>query len=294
MDRRRFLTASCGAAIAASLRVRPSVSSSIVRPTGWGVCVPYQLVAQHGSWIAERELDILQPDAWHSYSIAPVCDHLGFVPVIYSDRLFDRDAVRQRMLEYPGETWMLFNEPERPEQAAMAPDRAVDVTMDFLRLAWETNTPMQWAGPGIATGMLDCSGIDWMTRYMRGDDTRPGLRLRGISRPTYWQVHCYRSPSLARFRSSWSAWQDWYAVYGCGAPIILSEACAEDAPLAEQVAVMRECRSLLDQGSVAGVFWFSTHASFDTGWTNAALCSVDVSSQRVSLTELGRRWQESR
>lgn len=259
-----------------------------IRPRGWGVCVPAQEWARYGVWMLDGVLGTLQPTGWHSWGIWPLSDASGRMPMVFSDRWFDRSATRSYLVENPGCEWLLFNEPELPAQANMTPQHAVDVTMEFIDMARETGMEWQWMAPSVT---LDTShdGLDWLTEYMT-----IMRRKMGIMRPASWGIHPYTCNSVARLGQSMRKWWDWYEVWGSGAPTIITEVCAEDAPIVVQMAVMDECAAMLQRKEVLGVFWFAAcqSESDNSPWQHYALTTLDTDAQTVTLTDLGRHWKE--
>ena len=260
------------------------------RPTGWNVCIPREIVGER-PWVLEQEIALLGPDHWLDWSHTPIIEYpnelSGFTPMLWNGDYVGSTTTWLRMKRQPGETWLLFNEPERPEQANMTPTAARIATQAFLRTAWAVGEEFQWAAPGISINMHDFSGLEWATEYIRQ------LRRRGISRPSYWHVHAYRSTTVEQLREAWSTWLEWYTTWGGSAPVVLSEVCAEN--VLDQRPIMDECREMLrrgENGGVVGVYWFATH--LDTLWPNARLCTIDLNVETVALTALGEYWKSLR
>ena len=244
--------------------------TEILRPTGWNVCV----APQDGVSACNAALGLLSPGVFQAYGLWQAIAGPR-IPVIYSDQLFDRAAVRSWLETCGPATWMLPNEPELPEQANMTVAQGVDLTLEFIDLARSVGNRFQWCAPSVT---MTAAGRAWLTEYasiMR--------QYKGIHRPAYWCIHPYPSGNLAKSRQSWAAWRSWAATWAAGAPVVISEVCAENSPLADQVAVMNECRAMLTRGEVAGVFWFIATTG-TASWNNAALTNDGA------LTALGARW----
>jgi hypothetical protein len=256
----------------------------MIRPHGWCVCIDRQYPEKYGLWIAERQLALLNPAHWLDWHHTPIIDDPRHVPMMWNGGALASGDVARRMKSVSAQTWLLFNEPERPEQANMNPSMARRQTQAFLRMAWEDDNEFQWTSPAVSVNMQDFDGLAWLTEYVRQ------LRRRGISRPSYWNIHLYHSETRARLEHAWEAWAKWYEVWGSGAPVIVSEVCAENQPYKDQAAVMNGCHDLLRNGDVSGVFWFVGHA--ENGWTNCSLCAVDLDALTVALTPLGEHWLE--
>ncbi len=252
------------------------------RPQGWGVGIPPETLP--GTWAGQAVLDLLQPAWFYNWQPDPVGERAGsvFVPMVWDGTLDTRHA--SRLEDHPGETWLFMNEPERPEQANTDPATAADLTRDFLRMAWDEGGEFQWCAPGVAVNMDDHDGLAWATEYVQD------IRRRGISRPSYWHVHCYRSTTAAQFWQGWGNWRLWYEVWGVGAPVVISEVCAEAASYANQTAVMLAVDSLLQSGEVTAAAWFSSHKSDVSQWPQSTLTTIDAVAQTVALTPLGQHF----
>lgn len=89
-------------------------------------------------------------------------------------------------------------------------------------------------------------------------------------------------------------WWEWHAIWGSDAPTIITEVCAEDAPVARQIAVMDECAAMLQRKEVAGVMWASAYKGTSDGvpWQHYHLAVLDHDARIVTLSDLGRRWKE--
>lgn len=263
-------------------------TGGFLRPRGWGVCVPPQEWAEYGAWVIDGVIAALQPKRWHSWGIWPSGGLAGRVPAVFSDQYFDRDATRQYLADNPACEWMLFNEPDLPQQANMSPEQAVDVTLEFIDMAREVGNEFQWMAPSVTLDTVH-NGLEWLTEYMS-----IMRRRKGIMRPSSWAVHPYTCNSVARLRQSMRNWWNWYEIWGSGADTIITEVCAEDAPLSVQMAVMDECAAMLHSKEVAGVFWFAAYKGISDGapWQHYPLTVLHPETQTVTLTELGRRWKE--
>lgn len=252
---------------------------SFIRPTGWGLCIPLELVREHGDWIVEAELALFEPDCWMNWHYQPHAqDASRFIPMLWSPASYQTQGLTSVLSAHPDATWLLWNEPDHRLQANMTPRQAFDATLDFLRAQWDLGHEFQWAAPGV-----QLCNLDWLTEYVRL------LRRHGVSRPSYWHIHSYSSNTLDTFRAGWRAWERWYTQWGVETPVVLSEACAEARLLDQQRLVMDECRQLLSRERVVGVMWFASHLG-SIGWTDYPLATVDPLSRTVGLTDLGRHW----
>ena len=256
--------------------------TALLRPKGWGFGMPLE-TAGASTWILQKELDTFSPKWYMNWSQEHIVSKPGCV---FTPMTWDASDVSiiARMQSNPGETWLLFNEPERPEQNNKLPSIAANETRVFLENAWNANVEFQWAAAGVGPGTTDYDGLAWMTEYVQD------LRRKGISRPNYWQFHGYQSKNVAEFDATWSKIMAWYNVWGSGAPIIISEVCAEGNDLYNQKQVMNRVNTLLATGQIVAASWFSSHASAVANWTNACLATFNVNNQTITKTALGNHW----
>lgn len=254
------------------------------QPYGWNVCVPRETT--QGAWQVEQELALLKPDRWMDWHYQPLADAPNFTPMVWGPPL-DVAAIQARMLAYPGECWMLMNEPENDWQARLNPAQAVDLTRQFLRAGWDVDAEFNWCAPNCAVNMYPDDEA-WPKEYMRL------LRLGGINRPSVYGIHGYHSTDRRMVQVLWRKVEQWRGSKGWmgqDAPIVITEACAENEPYAAQVEVMDELFVLLKRGAVKGVYWFSTHAAGVSVWPNACLTEFDPNTPNtVRLTALGKHW----
>ena len=255
--------------------------------SGWGVGVPQKAISEHGTWVRERALAVLQPGCWaHWYTLphdAPFQTD-GYLPMAYSAQWFNPGVATRRMATYPEETWLMLNEPERPDQGSMTPAQAVDFYEAFQAIAPPT---LRYTAPGVAVGLLDYDGVAWLTAW------RDGMQQRGLSMPRLWNIHMYPSGNLAECQRTWDRWQQWHAQHGDGKPIIISELCADVAPYSDQVAVMNWGRDRLAAEDVTAVLWYSAYLGLPPAshWPQCALATIDPPTRRVLTTPLGEHWQ---
>ena len=261
----------------------------MIRPLGWSVCVPRETV-QGRLWIPEQELNILRPDHWLDWSYEPIVEHPGYTPMMWSGEPSTMSGVVKRVKEHPGETVLLFNEPDREDQADTPETVARRQTQQLLTALWADDmedVEFQLAAPGVAINMLNekgINGLEWAEEYMR----QMRRRVVGMS---YIHIHSYRGNSIEQLTSAWLAFQKWYRVWGGAKPVVISEVCAENIP--DQRRVLDWLRNLLylgEDGGVVGVYWFSTHPSNVCFWPNACLCEVNEEGTAMQLTDLGKHW----
>lgn len=264
----------------------PLVAHSSGRKFGWGVCIPVQLTYAY-PWLAEAELALLDPSCYLNYGPAPRATRDGckFYPMVYNDQWWSRPESAARMSSST-DTWLFLNEPERPDQANHTPAQGVALYNELCAQRNALSPDSAVAAPGISVRMPDYDGLAWLARFM--------AEVPVPEWPAFFHVHLYRQGSLDDFNSSWRAWKSWQQANAPGVPVILSETCAENAPVAVQKQVMYQARSLLE-AEVSAVFWFHTHRQpSPPTWPNPALCSVNAAAKTVSLTELGSYWMSLR
>ena len=253
----------------------------MIRPTGWGVCIqPQGMTSERAAAIVAA----LEPRWYHNWSLEPFdgVDVTPFVPLMWDGLRRMTPVFKRALTELPGHTWMLFNEPERPEQSNMTPAEALDNTRAFLANQWRTGNEFQWAAPGVSLTTTDHDGLAWLTEFAQL------CRRRGLSRPSYWHIHL-NAASLQELRDAWARWQEWYAIWGACAPVIVSEVCAQNAPLSIQLGVLNWVHNRLLNQQIAAAAWFIGAPSTFVDWPNAALCTLD--GQRARLTPLGAVWE---
>lgn len=292
MNRRSFLKIASSGIVLSVLPPRvfmpfismSKVQSGAIRP-GWNVTCSLQALASHGTWIAERSLELLVPDAWHAWGLWLYPNYPRRVPVIFNGRWWNRSETLRWMTDHPDAFWLFGNEIERPEQGFEPPHRAAELTGELIAQGLQANTVIRYAAGGNFIGRNEFDGLAWLTQYLIE------LDARDIPRPDKWSIHSYNSYDIETFRTSWSRWQEWYAIHGEGKPVIMSEGCAHERSVGAQIQIMDELSTLLSDG-LESVFWFTAYRLPEDPWRNSALCSIDTSAQTASFTELGRHWKE--
>lgn len=258
------------------------------RPNGWSWCAPREFVIGGREYIVAQELELLKPAHWMDWSYLPITPSDVYTPMLWTGNDAGLSGAVNYLAEHPtGETILLWNEPERPEQANMSPEKARIWTQRFLREMWDTGVEFQWAAPGISINMQDYDGLAWLTEYVRL------MRRTGISRPSYWHIHSYRANTVNQLLCAWDNWLEWWKAWGKDAPVVISEVCAENALVDQQKRIMDACRELLrlgQNGGAIGVYWFATHPTNVVHWPNAYLCELSSEGTDMQLTELGRHW----
>jgi len=274
------------------------------RPYDWNVCIR----TESPVWQSQQALELLEPSCWmnwHFDEFGVVGD--GFVPTIWGRHVMAperRAAVLASLDAHPDSTWLMVNEGHLREQADMSPSQAVDLALWFIGLARHEGIAMNWCGPNAAINMPalhagGVTGLDWWREFLRE------LRQAGIPRPSLHGVHMYHSTDRGMFRRTLETLErDWRWQWMGDGPLVITEMCAENQPLHEQIAVMDAAFEALTVGiaagptskwGVQGVFWFvATGAPGGQGdWPNCVLCEVDPTKREtMRLTPLGRHWKE--
>lgn len=287
MNRRSFLITLASGVVCALLPPGPFLPfvtrGSRRRRAGWNVTCSPQAMASVGTWIAERALELLEPDAWHSWGLWMDPNYSGRAPMVFNGKWWDRAASLAWMRSHPEALWLLGNEPERREQGDEAPPNAAILTGELIDQGASIGVNVQYAAAGTFIGADQPDGLTWLTQYVAE------LDARGIRRPDKWSVHSYPSHDAPTFRASWARWQGWYGEHGEGKPVIISECCAHNAP--DQRSVMDEIAAVLDRGEASAAYWFTAYRLPGDEWPNAALCSLDMTARTATLTDAGRHWK---
>ena len=315
ISRRRFLfdvgIGACAATAASLLPIgRTSAAAPIsttnslpdaggfLRPYYWSACLPPQEWAAAGDWVMQKTLELLQPARWHSWGNWPQHGYPGRIPAIFSTQYFDHDSVLRRMQANSGEFWMTVNEPEMPDQCNESESAIADLVGDLIDIGRSADTEWQWGAPSVTLTANGGSGLRWLTEW-----NKIMRRRCGIAKPFAWMIHPYNSGSVSLFHASMDAWWEWYYRdnQGQGAPVVISEVCAEGSLPDVQADVMLECWKLLqNEEKVKGIFWFATYRSgveeqrrsSRNPWQHYHLTTLDHGTQTVAFTELGQYWKE--
>jgi len=252
MTRRRFVAAAAALPVAAASDWEPVPvwqqflpMASLPRPQaprGLGVGAPWQDPQPVAQMLAR-----LQPSWWYDWRFEQ-CGAPGYVPMIWSDTIW---SSRMRELESlfvrrPDVFWLLWNEPERADQANMHADEAARITTGI-----SGNYGIEYAAPGVA---LTTDGYNWLHDYMAADAPIPHM----------WHVHIYRTDEPDEWRDAWGAWVDWMTHHNVVRPTIVSETNGWTGTAYSQRAVMRAAGEMMaDDDLLQAIGWFSTRYN---GW----------------------------
>ncbi len=256
----------------------------MIRPHGLGVCVPLREI-NHSGTIIQQELDLLKPDWWMNWSYQTYgASDDKFIPMVWSDG-WSEAVLNGALLELPGRTWLIHNEPHRQDQANLTPMEAAADVRRFMRVAWETGVEFQMALGGCGVVDETTDGIAWMRELMYN------LRRTGLSRSSYMHFHGYRFNSVAQMQRGLEKFMVLWDEVGLGAPIIMSEFCAENTEPRQQMLIMDEAKRWIDDGKIVGAAWYATHESDGVEWPNSRLTDR-LPEGEIVMTELGKHWQE--
>lgn len=148
-----------------------------------------------------------------------------------------RPSVRQLVAwsdAYPGRTWLLFNEPERIDQADTSPfDAAIHVR--YWTEAIGDNGRTACCGVLIQTNWHGWA--EWLRLYLQA----------GGPVPNYWHIHIY-ADTPEQFDAALATWDAWNAERGGGLPTIISE-------VGRTYAVQEHARAI-QRDDIPAMFWF--------------------------------------
>lgn len=225
--------------------------------------IPWQTSEKYGWWY-EKALGNLNPDWWYNWKYDQYGVE-GYIPMVYDATVYD-DALKY--VPAHEDLWLLFNEPERPDQAKLSPETAA-------RLA--NNWPTQIAAPGI---IVDESGLYWVQLYLQ----------HGGRVPEYWAVHIYVQDGR-EWREKWTAWKNFMQTNNVVRPTIVTETGNISDSKDRRVSIMREVqRTMSNDSLLAGAAWFSAHyGSYYSFWVRS-----DLLSETGNLTDTGWDWIDTR
>ena len=144
-------------------------------PAGLGLGAPWQ----SGDNVPAM-LERLRPAWWYDWRFEQ-CGAPGYVPMIWSGALWAEHATVLTSLfeRRPDTFWLLWNEPERADQANMSAAGTAVLTRQIAAHG------IQYAAPGVA---LTRDGYLWQHDYLAA----------GGPVPHCWHVHIYRCSTPAQ------------------------------------------------------------------------------------------------
>ena len=221
----------------------PLVSLPVDAPAGLGVGAPWQ---SHDDIPAM--LDALRPAWWYDWRFEQA-GSAGYVPMIWSDAIWaDHAPVLESLFDRRRDLfWLLWNEPERTDQADMWPDEAATLTAEIA------GHGIRYAAPGVS---LTRSGYEWLDAYMAA----------GGPVPHCWHVHIYWCLEPQQWDDAWAKWLGWMRANDCVRPTIVSETNAwTEGTYGQQRMVEHVAGKLDTEPLLKAVAWFATRYNEGTG-----------------------------
>lgn len=169
---------------------------------------------------------------------------------------------------YPG-LILLWNEPERKEQADMTPEAAALA----LRQWWKYT---HWYLVPVAVGGVNVSVHHGETPYEWLDAFEGLLSDAERRQIAYWHIHAYGT--VAEVDAALTRFEEWMHERDVVRPVILSETASS----AEPAALMRQLCEWIRSKRLHGAAWFSTHYP---AWNETGLLDADG-----ELTICGEAW----
>ncbi len=181
-------------------------SSGAPKPVPFGFALYGQPMERHHELMA-------QGYRVQNWSAQACClEYRLFMPTLRGkDYVVPLDDVRQLAAQYPGRTWALWNEPDRPTQDRTAPADALAQTQIWTD-AIGANGRIAGYGVGLEPGYTGWR--TWLDEF---------LRLGGPL-PDAWHIHIY-AEDVPQWHALYQEWQRWNADNG-NLPTIISEAGA--------------------------------------------------------------------
>ena len=221
----------------------PLVSLPVDAPAGLGVGAPWQSADD-----IPAMLERLNPAWWYDWRFEQA-GSAGYVPMIWSDAIWaDHAPVLESLFDRRRDLfWLLWNEPERTDQADMWPDEAATLTAEIA------GHGIRYAAPGVS---LTRSGYEWLDAYMAA----------GGPVPHCWHVHIYWCLEPQQWDDAWAKWLGWMRANDCVRPTIVSETNAwTEGTYGQQRMVEHVAGKLDTEPLLKAVAWFATRYNEGTG-----------------------------
>lgn len=185
----------------------------------------------------------------------PPCDGILSVPMQWG-----RFDVKSCPALGPGRLAFGFNEPDRPDQANITPERAAEL---WHRLTVECYPERLWATPAVYLSAT-YDGLPWLSAWWNSYVTLYGQAPRA----DYLAVHCFTWTSANACVSRLTAALAWAQAHG-GPDVLVSEWAVLPGAIGE-AAALREAATLrawLDaQPAIVGYAWTSTRIEGGEAW----------------------------
>lgn len=229
-------------------------------------CLPWQH-AERDEGYYTRTRHALRWPGWYTWKY----DCLGmdgYLPMLWrvehGPAMTAAIALAQRMR---GHTWLMGNEPERPQQANTPPALFADAMRTWLALVGG-----RWAGPGI---LWSDGGRDWLDAY---------LALGGPI-PDVWAVHIYGSETVSGWLGQYEHLQAWLATRRIVRPVWITETNARGDATGNATLML-----FLAASPDLTAFWY---ASRDPFGDNAVADLHDAAGRPTALGQLFADLQRS-
>ena len=190
----------------------------------------------------------LKPAWWMDWRHGQL-DTPGYVPMLYDANLervqqtIDDALFVSNVVPY---CWLIYNEPERADQANATPEQAANTLTIWLR-----KVP-SWYAP-CAVGGVNVSVHHGGKPYLWLDAFLGRLSARWRKHIDYWHIHVYGDTSA--FYDGVMAFRKWMQRVDMVRPVIVSE-CGTDR---DPAALMALIRHMLREGDIDRAAWFSSY-----------------------------------
>lgn len=152
--------------------------------------------------------------------------------------------IAQLAADYPGRTWLLFNEPELSGQANTPPEIAA-VHVRYWAEAIGDNGTVACCGNLLYPSL---GGLRWLERYLAA----------GGPVPDVWHIHIYVANEW-EFQNVLGNWERWNAGHG-NLPTIISEAGSGQE--------LHDWLATWDNANYPAVYWFGINEASQVGGAN--------------------------
>ena len=244
----------------------PLVALPVDAPAGLGVGAPWQSDDD-----IPAMLERLNPAWWYDWRFE-CSGSPGYVPMIWSDAIWaDHAPVLESLFERRRDLfWLLWNEPERTDQADMWPDEAATLTAEIA------GHGIRYAAPGVSWNR---TGMEWMDAYLAA----------GGPVPSVWHIHMYGSLTPAQWHLRWADWRVWMRENGCERPTIVSETNGWSEGTYGQQRMIEHLAGMLETDDLLrAVAWFATR------WPAWGVGAPDLLGEAGDLTSVGNTFAEMR
>lgn len=191
-------------------------------------------------------LQQLKPDCfytWGSYQDANMVNP-KYDPMLFKLNAASINKAISLAKQYPGRTWLIYNEPEGSDQSNTIPE----IAAYWFDLAYVKIKEVDPTAKVVCCGvMIRTEGIDWLTKFVKEVKYKPDI----------WHIHIYiNSQEMSDWLSFWNWFLHWNAEFGNNLPVYVTETCGT-----YQVKQERLLKSLLEYNHplLKRVYWFSAY-----------------------------------